>query len=66
MGSRNLVYGNEQKEGLALLRGVRRRLLIWVLKAGSLPGGRGVLAGFRDEEGLQGTERGERHKDGKD
>lgn len=45
---------------------MRRGPLIWVLKAGSLPGGRGILAGLRDEGVLQVAERGERHQDGKD
>lgn len=64
-GSRNLVSGNEQREGLALPAGVRRRSSMWVLKAGSLPGRKGVLAGLRDEEGLEGAERGERYQNGK-
>lgn len=38
---------------------------MWVLKAGSLPGGKGVLAGLRNEEGLEGAERGERYQNGK-
>ena len=42
-----------------------RRPVIWVLKAGSLPGGTGALAEFGDEDRLQGTERGERPQDGK-
>lgn len=40
--------------------------MIWVLKPGGLPGGRGVLTGFREEEGLQGTERGKMYQPRKD